>query len=123
MIFSWRQVFRSIIIVVLALSVIILFTPFLLPLTLGGILSVVIFPLYKKLLAHRWNPTAAALSTLLVFSLVFVVPTTLVVIKGARVTSEYVRQTLEAKKPADVLDTEEKKSMKNICWFFSLSSL
>jgi predicted PurR-regulated permease PerM len=112
--FSWRQVFRCLIIIVLSVSVIILFTPFLIPLILGGILSVVIYPLYKKMVKHGWNPSAAALTTLLVFSLVFAVPTALVVIKGARVTSDYVQQTLDAKKPTDTLAPDEKKNIKNI---------
>jgi predicted PurR-regulated permease PerM len=114
MIFSWRQVFKSLIIVILAVSVVILFTPFLLPLTLGGILSVVIHPLYKKMVHYGWNPSAAALTTLLVFSLVFAVPTALVVIKGARVTSDYVKQTMEAKKPTDALPPDEKKNIKSM---------
>lgn len=114
MIFSWRQLFRSIIIFVLAISVFILFTPFLLPLTLGSILCVVIYPFYKKMLSHRWSPTAAALTSLLAFSLVIAVPTALVVIKGARVTSDYVKQTMESKKPVETLGKDEKQNIEKI---------
>jgi predicted PurR-regulated permease PerM len=114
MTFSWRQLFRSLIIFTLALSVVILFVPFLLPLILGGILSVVIYPVYKKMLAHKWNPVAAALTSLLAFSLLFAVPTGLVVIKGARVTSDFVKQTMEAKQPEENLPPDDKKNIKNI---------
>lgn len=112
--FSWTQVFRSIIIVVLALSVLVLLTPFLLPLALGGILCVVIFPMYQKLVQKKWNPSMAALVSLLIFSLVFAVPTALVVVKGAKVTSEYVRQTLESKKPTEQLGPDQQKSIQKI---------
>jgi len=112
--FKWSQVFRSLIIVVLALSVVILLAPFLLPLVLGGILSVVIFPMYKKMLQKNWNPSLAALTSLFVFCLVFATPTTLVVLKGAKVTTEFVQQTLESKKPTEELKPEDQASIQKI---------
>ncbi|MES2768765.1 MAG: AI-2E family transporter [Bdellovibrionota bacterium] len=112
--FKWTQVFKSLIIVFLALSVLILLTPFLLPLALGGILCVVIFPMYKKMVEKKWNPSLAALTSLLVFSLVFAVPTTLVVLKGARVTTEFVQKTLDSKKPTQDLKPEEQKNIQKI---------
>lgn len=112
--FVWSQIFKSIIIVVLALSVLILFTPFLLPVSLGGILCVVIFPMYKKFLDYKWNPTLSALTSLLIFSLVFAVPTTLIVIKGARVTADYVKETMETKKQMPTSNPDDRKGMKKI---------
>lgn len=113
--FAWAQIFKSLIIVALALSVLILLTPFLLPVAFGGILCVVIFPLYKKFISHKWNPTLAALTSLLIFSLVFAVPTTLVIIKGARVTSDFIQETMQSKKPVPSLgDSTDKKSIKKI---------
>lgn len=112
--FSWTQIFKILIIIALAVSVLILFTPFLLPVALGGILCVVIFPLYKKMTDKNWNPTVAALTSLLIFSLVFAVPTSLVIVKGARVTSEFVQKTLESKKPQEQMVPDQQKNMAKI---------
>ena len=114
MIFSWKQLFKSLIILGLALSVVILFTPFILPVALGGILSVVIFPLYKKAIKKKWNPSLAALSSLIAFSLLFVVPTALVIIKGARVTSEFVQKTLESTNPSEEPQSEGQQGIQKI---------
>lgn len=112
--FKWSQVFRSLIIVALALSILTLLVPFLLPLALGGILCVVIFPMYKKMVEKKWNPSLAALASILVFCLVFATPTTLVVLKGAKVTTEFVQQTLDSKKPTQELKPEDQASIQKI---------
>lgn len=112
--FKWSQVFKCIIIVVLALSVFILLTPFLLPLTLGGILCVVIFPLYMKLISKKWSPALSAITSLLVFCLAFAIPTTLMVLKGAKVTTEFVQQTFSSKQPTENLAPADQKSIQKI---------
>src|SRR5690606_6326424 len=108
--FAWTQVFKSVIIVALALSILILLSPFILPLVLGGILCVVIFPMFKKLQQYKWGPVPSALTSLLVFSLVFVVPTSIVMVKGARVTSEFVQKALDSKESPSV-PVQEKQSV------------
>ncbi len=116
--FAWSQVFKGLIIIALALSILILLTPFILPLILGGILCVVIFPMFKKLQSYKWGPTLAALTSLLVFSLLFVVPTSVVVVKGARMTSDFVQRTLESKKdPSTAIAEQSPQNIANVQGF------
>lgn len=99
------------IISVLMISVLVLVSPFLLSLCIGGILSVVVFPLYIRLVNYKWNPHLAAFVTVLGFNLVFLVPTTLVALKGAASTFRFVNETLSDKEAVNDILIEEKAKL------------
>jgi predicted PurR-regulated permease PerM len=107
-----NNMLKILIITVLVICVVILISPFLLSLAIGSILSVVVFPLYIRMINHKWNPHLAAFTTVLVFNLVFLVPTTLVALKGAASTFKFVSETLSDGTAVNEMISEEHAKLK-----------
>lgn len=99
------------IVILLTLSVVVLISPFILSLAIGGILSVVVFPLYMLMIHKKWNPYVAAFITVVVFNLLFLVPTTVVALKGAAATFKYVSNTLTDKAAVNEIVSDEKTKL------------
>ncbi|MCB0348560.1 MAG: AI-2E family transporter [Bdellovibrionales bacterium] len=101
---------KLLIVIVLVFSVVVLISPFLLSLAIGGLLSVVVFPIYMLLIRKKWNQYFAAFIAVTVFNLVFLIPTTVVILKGAAATVKFVNHTLADKEAvSDIISGEREK--------------
>jgi predicted PurR-regulated permease PerM len=83
----WMKLF---IIFILGLSLAVVLLPFWLSLVFGGILTIAISPLYEKILMKVKIPKKASLYTLLVFGAIILVPTIVVGVRSAKITTDFL---------------------------------
>jgi len=108
---NWAQAYKLFLITLLSLALLVLLSPFVFPLALGGVLAVVVYPMYKKMLHLKLNKVLASFLTVTIFSLAFFVPTGILVYKGASRTAKFFVDTVKNEDWAKKLDFNQQKNL------------
>jgi len=114
MVFQWSQIFKVTFVFLLSAFVVYLLAPFWLPLTLGGIFSIIALPVYKKLLRFKFHKTLASFTTIFLFFLIVLTPTTILIHKGATSSKKFFSKINQDQDISQKLTEKQQENMRRL---------